>query len=142
MRAALGHLATVIATVLVSSAAVHRLCVFHAAYQLQRERIEREAWLRDQCASPEFFAHMRHHTDVCDRVEATARIGAAWHALQATCVVVPAEDLAVLVQRLSWPVLAALACLCILCPSLLVAHARGRATGLPISRPDWDPKRV
>ena len=142
MRAALSHIATVLATVLLASAAVHRVCVFHAAYQVQRERIEREAWLRGQCASPEFFTHMRHHTDLCETVEATARIGAAWHALQATCIAVPAEDLAALAQRLSWPVMAGLAVVCLLFPSLLVAHARHRPDRLPVLRPDWDPKRV
>ena len=131
MRSVVANFATIAASVLLASFAVQKLCVLHSAYLLQQERIEKEAWLRTQCAQPQFYTNMRHHSTLCEEVEATARIGALWHALQEVAGSVPPADAVALVQRLSWPVMAAVAFACLCFPSLLIAQMRGRHDRLP-----------
>jgi hypothetical protein len=132
MRSVVSNFATIAASVLLAAFAVQKLCVLHSAYQLQQERIEKEAWLRAQCAQPHFYTNMRHHSNLCEEVEATARIGALWHAVQEVAGSVPPADAVALVQRLSWPVMAAAAFTCLFFPSLLIAQMRGRHDRLPL----------
>ena len=132
MRATLGHLSTVVLTVCLVSLGVQKLCEFHAAYQLQQEKIEREAWFRVQCSKPDFYTNLRYHTDLCETIEATARIGAAWHALRAICITVPLDDLLALAHRVSWPVLAATAVVCLFFPSAIITHMRYKQARLPL----------
>ena len=58
------------------------LTTFYIAYRRVAIRLEDESWLRDNCKDPIFFDKMRAHTTVCSDVEASARVGAFWIALQ------------------------------------------------------------
>ena len=51
---------------------VLRVAVFVDAWQ-QAVRVQQdEAWLRLQCADPEFYTNMRQHTDLCTEVRRNA----------------------------------------------------------------------
>ena len=112
--------------------ATEKLCCLHEAYQTQAHKIQDEAWLRAQCANATFYNNMRHHTTLCEEVEATARIGAAWHALAAVSGYLPLADAARAARSLSWQALAAAGLLCLLFLSAIVACLRSRPRdGLP-----------
>lgn len=49
-----------------------RIAVFVDAWQHARRVQQDEAWLREQCADPEFYANMRQHTDLCMEVRQNA----------------------------------------------------------------------
>ena len=51
----------------------------HAAHDLNRRRLDSEAWMLSNCLDPVFSSQLRVHTNVCSQVEASARIG-AWGA--------------------------------------------------------------
>ena len=58
---------------------VHR---FHLALAARRLAAKNNAWLAEQCRTPEFYANMREHSALCDEV-ALAEADALWlHALR------------------------------------------------------------
>jgi hypothetical protein len=131
MPSVFGNIAAVCAAVASAFFALQKICVLHAAYELRRTRIEKETWLRAQCARPEFYTNMRYHTNLCEEVEATARIGAAWHALTEVAGSLPIPDLLQALHRLGWPLAAALALAFLLFPSAVIAQMRQRQERLP-----------
>ena len=50
-----------------------RVELFHEALRAEELRREREAWLIEECRKPEFYAHMKHHSALCDEVEVHAK---------------------------------------------------------------------
>ena len=56
---------------------VTRIQMFSDALNSENQRRSQEAWLRQECKKPEFYANMQNHADLCDKVEAHAR-GHAW----------------------------------------------------------------
>ena len=56
---------------------VTRVQMFSDALNGENQRRSQEAWLRQECKKPEFYANMQLHADLCDKVEAHAR-GHAW----------------------------------------------------------------
>ena len=131
MPSVLSNLGTVCVSVVVAFFVVQKVCALHAAYEIRRTRIEKEAWLRAQCARPEFYTNMRYHTNLCEEVEATARIGAAWHALTEVAGSLPIPDLLQAAHRLGWPLACALALAFLLFPSAIIAQMRHRQERLP-----------
>ena len=131
MPSVLANLLTVCASVATAFFVVQKICALHTAYELRSTRIEKEAWLRAQCVRPEFYTNMRYHTNLCEEVEATARIGAAWHALTEVAGSLPLPDLIQAVQRLGWPLACALALAFLLFPSAIIAQMRQRQERLP-----------
>jgi hypothetical protein len=69
---------------------------------------------------------MRYHTNICEEVEATARIGAVMHAFNEACnSSVPFLDaLLALAHRAGWGLFAAAAFLFLFFPSLFIYHRR------------------
>lgn len=65
-----------------------RVQLFHEALRTEELSREREAWLMQECRKPEFYAHMKHHSALCDQVEVHAKgslyLAAAMHLVQAT----------------------------------------------------------
>ena len=49
MPSVLSNLGTVCVSVVVAFFVVQKVCALHAAYEIRRTRIEKEAWLRAQC---------------------------------------------------------------------------------------------
>jgi hypothetical protein len=52
---------------------VTRVQMFSEALNSEIHRRTQEAWLRQECKKPEFYANMQNHADLCDKVEAHAR---------------------------------------------------------------------
>ena len=46
-----------------------RVELFHEALRSEQLKREREVWLIEECRKPEFYAHMKHHSALCDEVE-------------------------------------------------------------------------
>jgi hypothetical protein len=124
MRTVLSSLSTVACGLVLAFFATDKVCLLHQSYQLQSAKIEKESWLREQCAKPDFYSNMRYHTSLCEEVESTARIGAVWHAVNEVAESLPFGELLKAVQRASWPVLASVALACLFFPSLLISQMR------------------
>ena len=50
-----------------------RVQLFSDALVVEQQRRKHEEWLMQQCKSPAFYANMKHHSALCDEVEAHAR---------------------------------------------------------------------
>jgi hypothetical protein len=65
-----------------------RVELFHEALRSEELKRERETWLRQECRKPEFYAHMKHHSALCDEVEVHAKgslyLAAVIHLVQNT----------------------------------------------------------
>ena len=123
---------TVFGSLVLAFFATDKVCLLHEAYQLRTEKIEKESWLREQCAKPEFYSRMRYHTSLCEDVDATWRTGAAWHALREVAGSLPVADCIQSVQRMSWQFFAVLALALLLFPSLFISQMRTRTEQLPM----------
>ena len=73
---------TLVTVLMGAAVTLDALAAFHAAYQRASLRLEDERWLLDNCKDPIFFSKMRAHTNVCEEVEANARVGVGWAALR------------------------------------------------------------
>jgi hypothetical protein len=127
MRGVLHDFLSVCLTVVATFFAIGKVCEFHSAYELRLAKIEKDAWLVGQCARPEFYKHLSYHSNLCEQVEATARIGAAWHAFNAisTSSVPFVDTLLALAHRAGWGIFAAVAFAFLFFPSLFIYHRRG-----------------
>ena len=50
-----------------------RVQLYAEALVVEQQRRKHEEWLMEQCKSPEFYSNMKHHSALCDQVEAHAR---------------------------------------------------------------------
>jgi hypothetical protein len=50
-----------------------RVQLYSEALVVEQQRRTHEEWLMQQCKSPAFYANMKHHSALCDQVEAHAR---------------------------------------------------------------------
>lgn len=50
-----------------------RVQLYYEALVVEQQRRKHEEWLMEQCKSPAFYANMKHHSALCDQVEAHAR---------------------------------------------------------------------
>jgi hypothetical protein len=137
MRRLVNDFVCVCLTVVLAFFAIGKTCEFHEAYELRLAQIEKDAWLVRQCAHPEFYKSLSYHSNLCEQVEATARIGAAWHAFNVTCgSSVPFVDTILgLAHRAGWGFFAALAAVFLLFPSAFIYRCRsyqGRDACLPV----------
>ena len=96
---------------------VDKICLLHEPYVIRSQELSKEKWLLDQCRDATFFANLAHHTDVCTEVEAKARIGVFWFALNKVSGSLPIGDAWEMIARASWPILAAVAATFVLFPS-------------------------
>ena len=97
--------------------------------------------LLDQCKDMVFFSNMGEHTSLCTEVDAKARIGAFWYALNRVSGSLPFLEAWEAVTRASWPILAGVAAVFILFPSAVVAYARTHASGGEVYR-DYEYGRI
>ena len=133
----LAGLLTATLTVVAAFFFINQACQVREIYYLRQDRIEKESWLRGQCADPATYARMRYHAHLCEEVENTARIGALWFAVNEVASSLPVLDTFITLQRASWPFWAGLALLLLLCPTLIIAQARAWSApaDLPVYRP-------
>ena len=52
---------------------ITRVQLYAEALVVEQQRRHHEQWLMQQCKSPDFYANMKHHSALCDQVEAHAR---------------------------------------------------------------------
>ena len=52
---------------------ITRVQLYAEALVVEQQRRKHEEWLMEQCKSPDFYANMKHHSALCDQVEAHAR---------------------------------------------------------------------
>jgi hypothetical protein len=121
---------------------------FHLALTARRLAEKNNAWLAEQCKSPDFYANMREHSRLCDEV-ALAQADALWlHALrdvfdasrpcgEAACAQLVADGLAWVFQKGVWALCAAGAAALACCWSVLaLQRALARAGGGRLVRDD------
>ncbi|NBX18907.1 MAG: hypothetical protein EBR09_16265, partial [Proteobacteria bacterium] len=137
LDATLGHI-LYLGLVLVALGAAAALAVtnahrFHVALAARRQAEKNNAWLAEQCKSPEFYANMREHSKLCDEV-ALAQADALWlHALrdvldeirpcgETACARLLGDGLAWVFQRGVWALCAAGAAALVCCWSLLAVR--------------------
>ncbi len=125
-------LGTVVVTtclcILVAFFVTDKLCLGYKHFQLRGAQIEKEAWLLAQCLKPDFYNNMRMHTTLCEEVEATARVGAMWHAVNEVATSLPMPNPVDLLNRASWATVACVALVLLLCPSLVISQLHSRAS--------------
>ena len=74
--------ASIFAVFAVVGGVATRSHMFHVAYSRRRQTLENNAWLLEQCQSPDFYGNMKHHSTLCDDVK-LAKSDALWlHALR------------------------------------------------------------
>ena len=120
---------------------VDKVCLFHETYTVRAQELRKEEWLLDQCKDMVFFSNMGEHTSLCTEVDAKARIGAFWYALNRVSGSLPFLEAWEAVTRASWPILAGVAAVFILFPSAVVAYARTHASGGEVYR-DYEYGRI
>jgi hypothetical protein len=124
----------VFSSILGVSIVVSRVYIFYEAWSEFSLRRTDEAWLRERCKEPDFYANMRQHTDVCAQVEKNARASVLLHALN-VAFTTPGNfcgskqscldylnDL--VVRGLMWPLVAVIGIFMIMVPSILSSIAR------------------
>ena len=117
---------------------IQKLCLLHEEYLLQSQLIEKDVWLRQQCSNPETYAKINHHPGLCEKIEATARVGAFWFALNKVVTSLPFEEVIHSLQRSSWQFFAIIALICLFFPSLCITHLRYRQDRLPLYYQNYD----
>lgn len=123
----------VVVFVVVAGLAVSHAHRFHIALAARQLAAKNNAWLIEQCKSPEFYSNMREHSKLCDEV-ALAQADALWlHALrdvfdasqpcgEAGCAALVAEGLAWVFGRGIWVLSAAGAGVLVCSWSVLALH--------------------
>lgn len=114
--------ATICTTLCVCFIAMSKICLLHEEYTARAQQIESEAWLREKCTDPEFFVKLGQHTNLCEQIELTARVGAMWHAIHKVSNSLPVLHVWKAVQKLSWPFMATTAVILLLFPSLVLCR--------------------
>ena len=80
-----GHITFSLALILFILAGFDKVCIFYAAYQRAAALLDRDSRIRQNCRDPRYFAELGSQGDaICRTVEENARIGAVWHAVDAT----------------------------------------------------------
>lgn len=98
--------------------------VFQRAYAAHKQKLLDDAWLRAQCNQPAFFARMRQHTDVCDRVQDAFNRPPILVGLQACF----PEEIGELFPIIGWRALAVMALfVVVVSPTLLVPIWKARS---------------
>jgi len=122
MREAVTVVVTTCLCILTGFFAVDKLCLGYKQFQLRATQIEKESWLRAQCMKPEFYNNIRFHTTLCEEVEATARIGAVWFAVNEVASSLPMPNPVDILNRASWATMACAALVLLVCPSLIISQ--------------------
>lgn len=112
-----------------------RVVVFYEAYADFQSTLRDEAWLHKQCTIPEFYSHMRRHTQTCDEVLRNAGrspVLVALNAVAETANLCGRYTCAQSLANVGWPVVVAGVVTVLFAPMILVRAAHGVvAGGLP-----------
>lgn len=111
--------------------AVEKFCMLREEYVMQAIIIEKDRDLLSKCQTAEGYASMNHHPNFCEKILATARTGAFWHAVKRVASSLPAEEATMALERLGWKVGLAAAALFLIMPSVVIRQARSRQECIP-----------
>lgn len=116
---------------------ISRVHVFYEAYTAFLHVLQQEAWLRKQCAIPEFFSNMRQHADVCEQAQRNSERSPfliALNAVAETGHVCGHRSCADALSGAGWPAILALGVTVAIAPTLLVRIARCLVVGDQLPR--------
>lgn len=131
MQAPLGSAFTVVATIILAFFAVEKCTLLYEEYVMQAIIIEKDKDFLEKCQTPEGYASMNHHPNFCEKILATARVGAFWHAVNRVAGSLPIEDVMQRLEQLSWKALALAAVCFLLMPSFCIRLSRSQQEALP-----------
>jgi len=127
----LASLATVATGILLAFFAVDKFCLLREEYVMQAIIIEKDRDFLSKCQTPEGYASMNHHPNFCEKIIATARTGAFWHAVRKVAGSLPVDEAVHKLESVSWKVLIVLALGFLFVPSLFIRHSRSRCDTIP-----------
>ena len=110
------------------SFAISRVFVFYEAYSAFLNVLKGEAWLRTQCALPEFYSNLRQHTDLCNAVRLNAErspLLIALNEVASTAHLCGRFSCLEMLSNAGWPVILAAMMVVLLVPSVFFRVIRG-----------------
>lgn len=131
MQSLLASAATVTLGIVLCFFAVEKVCMLREEYVMQAIIIEKDRDFLAKCQTPEGYASMNHHPNFCEKILATARTGAFWHAVKKVASSLPAEQAAQSLDKLSWRALLAAGVAFLVMPSLFIRQSRSRHDFIP-----------
>jgi hypothetical protein len=127
----LTSISTVAACILLAFFAVDKFCLLREEYVMQAIIIEKDKEFYSKCQTPEGYASMNHHPNFCEKIIATARTGAFWHAVRKVAGSLPIDEAVHRLESVSWKVLIVLALGFLFVPSLFIRHSRSKHDVIP-----------
>jgi hypothetical protein len=125
------------------SFSVGRFFVFYEAYTSALRVVRDEAWIRAQCADPQFYSNLKQHSDLCQSVQINFERSPLLVALNAVsetahlCGRYSCTDNLMAISRGGWPVILSVGFVSLLAPTLLVQVMRllmsSKVSDLPTS---------
>lgn len=112
------------------SFSVGRFFVFYEAYTSALRTIRDEAWIRTQCADPQFYSNLKQHSDLCQSVQINFERSPLLVALNAVsetahlCGRYSCTDNLMALSRGGWPVILSVGIISLIAPTLLVQIMR------------------
>ncbi len=131
MQSLLVSTATVSMGIVLAFFAVDKACLLREEYLMQAIIIDKDRDFLAKCQTPEGYASMNHHPNFCEKILATARTGAFWHALRRVASSLPAEQVVQVFDRLGWKVFLAAALVFLVMPSWFIRQSRSRQDHIP-----------
>lgn len=111
--------------------AVEKACLLREEYVMQAIIIEKDKDLLAKCETAAGYASMNHHPNFCEKILATARTGAFWHAVKRVASSLPTEEASAALERFGWKIGLAAAALFLIMPSLFIRQARIKQEYIP-----------
>jgi hypothetical protein len=132
MQSPLSTAFTVTFAICLAFFAVSKGTMLYEEYIMQALIIEKDMDFLRKCRTSEGYASMNHHPNFCEKIIATAELGAFWHAVRKVSNSLPVEEAFVALQRTSWQLAAIAAVACLVFPSLFISQARSRQECVPL----------
>jgi hypothetical protein len=107
-----------------------RFFVFYEAYTSALRIVRDEAWIRTQCADPQFYSNLKLHSDLCQSVQINFERSPLLVALNAVsetahlCGRYSCTDNLTAISRGGWPLILSVGFFSLLAPTLLVQVMR------------------
>lgn len=131
MQSILMTASTAVLCVIFAFFAVEKACMLREEYVMQAIIIEKDRDLLSKCETAEGYASMNHHPNFCEKILATARTGAFWHAVKRVASSLPTGEATAVFERVGWKLGLATAALFLIMPSLFIRQARSKQEYIP-----------
>lgn len=111
--------------------AVEKMCLLREEYLMQSIIIEKDKDFLAKCQTPEGYANMNHHPNFCEKIIATARTGAFWHAVKKVASSLPLDQMGLNIEKIGWRVCLAGGLLFLIMPSIFLRNSRTNREFIP-----------